>query len=55
MPKKVLTHAERIKAMQKRITEIWAEMEPEIAGTGVASLIEELVELEIEIERWCNE
>lgn len=40
--------------INKRITEIWEEMEPEIAGTGLSSLIEELVELEIELEAECN-
>ena len=34
-----------------RIEEIWDEMEDIIAGTGVASLIEELVELEIELSK----
>jgi len=43
-----------IKEAQDRITEIWAEMEPVIAGTGVASLIEELVDLEIQLEGESN-
>jgi hypothetical protein len=43
------------KQLQKRIEEIWDEMEPDIAGTGVASLIEELIELEIELEANSNQ
>ena len=43
-----------IKELEKRIDEIWDEMEPVIAGTGVASLIEELVDKEIELEQYCN-
>jgi hypothetical protein len=38
-----------IKQKQKRIEKIWDEMTPTIEGTGISSLIEELVELEIEL------
>ena len=40
--------------LQKRINKIWEELEPTIAGTGCASLIEELVDKEIELESYCN-
>lgn len=43
-----------IKEAQARVTEIWSEMEPVITGTGVSSLIEELVELEIKLEQESN-
>lgn len=41
--------------ISNRITEIWDELSPQIAGTGIADLIEELVELEIEAETYCNQ
>lgn len=47
--------SEELDQKQKRITEIWDEMEEVIGGTGVSSLIEELVELEIEVEAECNQ
>ncbi len=43
-----------IKEAQNRVTEIWEEMDPVIKGTGVASLIEELVDLEIRLEAESN-
>lgn len=43
-----------IKQLQKRISKIWDELEPLIEGTGASSLIEELVDLEIELEQECN-
>ena len=42
------------KQIQKRITAIWEELEPDIAGTGISSLIEELIECELELEAQCN-
>jgi hypothetical protein len=44
-----------IKKLNNRVTEIWEEMEEVIAGTGVASLIEELVDIEIQLERESNQ
>ena len=35
--------------LTKKATKIWEEMEGVIAGTGVASLIEELLEVEREL------
>ena len=43
-----------IRKLNKRVTEIWEEMEDVIAGTGVASLIEELVEIELILESESN-
>jgi hypothetical protein len=43
-----------ISKTQVRISEIWAEMEDVITGTGISSLIEELVELEIELSKEEN-
>ena len=40
-----------IQDISDRITEIWEEMESVIRGTGVASLIEELVRLEIKLSK----
>jgi len=45
---------EQIKETSDRIAEIWDEMDEVIAGTGVADLIEELVDLEIELEKESN-
>jgi len=50
---KILTPRE-IKKATNRITAIWKEMESIIAGTGVGSLIEELVELELLLDQECN-
>ena len=43
-----------IKKAEKRVVSIWEEMEQVIEGTGVSSLIEELVELEIQLEAESN-
>jgi len=42
------------KQAQKRIDEIWDELEPTISGTGASSLIEELIELELLLESQSN-
>ena len=39
----------------KRTEDIWDEMSPQIAGTGIASLIEELIDLEIRLEAECGQ
>lgn len=44
-----------IKEAQKRVSEIWKEIDEVIAGTGVGALIDELVELEIQLEQECNQ
>jgi hypothetical protein len=38
-----------IKKAERRITKIWDEISPQIAGTGIGDLIEELIELEIQL------
>ena len=40
--------------LEMRISKIWEELEPTIAGTGASDLIEELIELEILLEASCN-
>jgi hypothetical protein len=44
-----------IKQKQKRISKIWDELEPFVAGTGAVSLIDELVDIEIQLEQECNQ
>lgn len=39
-----------INKLQRREEKIWEEIEPVIAGTGVASLIEELIDINIQLE-----
>ena len=43
------------KELSDRIEKIWDELEPLIGGTGVSSLIEELVDCEIELEKLSNQ